>query len=125
MELDLVVSSPQDCGLDEDMKRYRPPPLLLEFLGWQILQVFFLILDHRELQRNAYLRSCQPHSRGVVHRLLHIPNQSLHFVFRNFPRREGLSRLPQNRVARLDNFQSQSFLPVALHLWPLTFDFSF
>ena len=49
MELDFILSGPNDLGIDEHVKWHRPPPFQRQLLGGQIFQDLLLIFNHRKL----------------------------------------------------------------------------
>ena len=49
MELDFILSGPNDLGIDEHVKWHRPPPFQCQFPGGKIFQDLFLIFNYRKL----------------------------------------------------------------------------
>ena len=76
------------------------------FIG-NVLQILSAIFDDSELQRHAYLRSCQSNPRCIAHRFFHVGDEFLSRPAAKLVDSQLPCALPQNRIADLNNFQLQ------------------
>src|SRR5262245_43985644 len=67
----------RQARIDDDMKRHHTTLALLENGRSNALEVFLAILDDRQSQRLADLRGGEAYSRGLVHHLPHVLDQTL------------------------------------------------
>src|SRR5580700_5284584 len=84
IEIAGVLSERSDLGIDNDVEWHCFAFLFSELLRTQTAQQLFAILNHRELQPDTYLRGREPDTWSVLHRLAHVPDETLNFVGKDF-----------------------------------------
>ena len=96
-----------DARIHNDMEWDRLTLAHAQVFFGNILQILRAIFDDSELDRYAYLRSCESDPRRIAHRFFHVGDEFLSWRATELVDSQISRVLPQDWVADLNNFQLQ------------------